>query len=106
MILRVNQGFTRITGYSTHEAVGQTPAMLASGRHDSRFFNAMWLSLQADDRWEGEIWNRHRDGTIFPCRLTIQAVRDEQGEVRNFVGALFDISRQKSAEAELAFLDR
>lgn len=106
VILRVNRGFTRITGYTADEAVGKTPALLASGRHDNVFYDDMWCGLRAHDRWEGEIWNRHRDGTIFPCRLTIQAVRDEQGEVRNFVGALFDISRQKSAEAELAFLDR
>ncbi len=106
VILRVNQGFTHITGYTAADVVGNTPRLLSSGRHDSHFFDAMWQSLLADDRWEGEVWNRHRDGTVFPCRLTIQAVRDSQGDVRNYVGALFDISRQKNAEAELAFLDR
>lgn len=103
-ILNVNRAFTNITGYSASEAIGKTPAFLNSGRQSKEFYVKMWRSLESSLRWEGEIWNRHKNGDVFPERLTIQAVLDEQGAVRNYVAAFSDLSELKSAEAQVEFL--
>lgn len=103
-ILNVNRAFTKITGYSASEAVGRTPGFLRSGRQSEEFYAQMWSSLHKSLRWEGEIWNRHKNGGVFPERLTIQVVLDEQGEVRNYVAAFADLSELKSAEARVEFL--
>ncbi|HEX5345169.1 MAG TPA: EAL domain-containing protein [Duganella sp.] len=108
MILKVNQAFTRITGYSADEAIGRTPAMLSSGRHDPAFYKAMWQIIARDDSWEGEIWNRRKNGEIYPEHLSIAAVRDEMGDITHYVGALTDITLSKAANEEirnLAFYD-
>jgi diguanylate cyclase (GGDEF)-like protein/PAS domain S-box-containing protein len=108
VILRVNQAFTRITGYTAEEAVGQTPRLLASGRHDQAFYAAMWKSITSEGNWEGEIWNRRKDGSIYPEHLTITAVKDTDGHVANFVATLRDITASKAAAEEikkLAFHD-
>ncbi|RZT11104.1 PAS domain S-box-containing protein/diguanylate cyclase (GGDEF) domain-containing protein [Duganella sp. CF402] len=108
MILKVNQAFTRITGYPPEETIGRTPAMLRSGRHDPAFYKAMWQIISRDDSWEGEIWNRRKNGEIYPEHLSIAAVRDEQGEITHYVGALTDITLSKAANDEirnLAFYD-
>ena len=107
-ILRVNRAFTAITGFSAEEAIGQTPRILASGRHDRAFFASLWAELIAQGHWEGEVWNRRKTGEIFPEWITISAVRDEHGVVTHYVGTLSDISAQKAAEEairELAFYD-
>jgi PAS domain S-box-containing protein len=109
VILRVNRAFTEITGYSADEAIGQTPHMLSSGRHDPGFYDAMWDSLARTGNWQGEIWNRRKNGEIFPEWLSITAVRDAQGEITNYVGTFADITERKAAEneiAQLAFYDQ
>ena len=109
VILRVNQAFTRITGYSAEEAIGNTPGyLLKSGRHDGAFYQEMWACLARDHHWQGEIWNRRKDGSVFPEWLTITAVTDEHGQITHYVAAFSDTSRNKKAEAEihnLAFYD-
>jgi diguanylate cyclase (GGDEF)-like protein/PAS domain S-box-containing protein len=108
VILKVNQAFTRITGYSEAEAVGQTPALLKSGRHDPVFYQTMWSSIHRDKYWQGEIWNRRKSGEIYPERLAISAVLDDQGDVTHYVAAFSDISHDKHAQSEiqhLAFTD-
>jgi diguanylate cyclase (GGDEF)-like protein/PAS domain S-box-containing protein len=108
VILRVNQAFTRMTGYSAEEAVGQTPFMLESGRHDADFYRAMWTSIDRKGFWEGEIWDRRKDGEVYPKWLTISAVKDSDGTVTNYVGMQYDITERKRAEErieELAFFD-
>ncbi|MBP8183803.1 MAG: PAS domain S-box protein, partial [Rhodoferax sp.] len=87
VILRVNRAFTDITGYSAQEAVGQTPRLLSSGRHDPHFYQAMWHDIQQTGKWQGEIWNRHKDGNVFPEWLTVTAVTNEAGQVTHYVGA-------------------
>ena len=107
-ILRVNRAFSEITGYSADEAVGQTPHMLSSGRHDVSFYETMWDSLVRTGSWQGEIWNRRKNGEEFPEWLSITAVRDSNGEVTNYVGTFADITERKAAEneiAQLAFYD-
>jgi diguanylate cyclase (GGDEF)-like protein/PAS domain S-box-containing protein len=107
-ILRVNRAFTEITGYSAEEAVGQTPHLLSSGRHDLAFYETMWDSLVRTGSWQGEIWNRRKNGEEFPEWLSITAVKDSNGEVTNYVGTFADITDRKAAEneiAQLAFYD-
>jgi len=107
-ILRTNQAFTRITGYSAEEALGQNPRLLASGRHDAAFYRVMWDNLATRGNWQGEIWNRRRDGEIYPEWLSISAVKDAAGQVGHYVATFFDISARKTAEQQinnLAFYD-
>lgn len=100
----VNQAFTRITGYSTAEALGQTPKMLHSGRHDSAFYSAIWRTLDERGHWQGEIWNRRKSGEIYPEWLSISAVPDERGQRSNYVGVFTDISQHKQTQDRLDFL--
>jgi diguanylate cyclase (GGDEF)-like protein/PAS domain S-box-containing protein len=108
VILRVNQAFTEITGYSAEECVGQTPKLLSSGRHNAAFYAAMRQSLERSGSWQGEIWNRRKNAEIFPEWLTISAVIDNEGRVTHYVSTLTDISLRKAAQEEiqqLAFYD-
>ena len=108
VILRVNQAFTEITGYSAEECIGQTPKLLSSGRHDAAFYTAMRQSLERQGSWQGEIWNRRKNAEIFPEWLTISAVTDNEGRVTHYVSTLADISLRKAAQEEiqkLAFYD-
>lgn len=108
VILRINQAFIDITGYTTEEAVGQTPGLLNSGRHDAKFYAAMHESIQRARSWQGEIWNRRKNGDIHPEWLTITAVTDSAGTLTHYVSTLTDISQRKAAEEEiqhLAFYD-
>ncbi len=108
VILRVNHAFTEITGYTAEEAVGQTPRLLKSGRHDAVFYATMWENIRRNGSWQGEIWNRRKNGEVYPELLTITAVRGEAGEVTNYVATLDDITLRKAAEEQirnLAFYD-
>lgn len=108
VILRVNQACTRITGYSAEELVGNTPRILKSGRHDKAFFRAMWETIGSTGGWQGEIWDRRKNGEESPKWLTISAVKDERGVVTHYVGAQIDITEQKKAEdkiRDLAYFD-
>ncbi|MGR7920860.1 PAS domain S-box protein [Zobellella denitrificans] len=100
-IIRVNPAVTLITGYNTEELLGQTPALLASGRHDADFFEAMWHRLATEDHWRGEIWNRRKNGEIYPQWLAISALRDRQGRISHYVAVFSDISQLKADTAEL-----
>ncbi|WP_232322377.1 EAL domain-containing protein [Methylomonas lenta] len=108
LILRVNSAFTRITGYSQEEVIGKNPSLLKSGKHDASFYAAMWESINNQGMWEGEIWNRRKDGEVYPEYLNITAVKDNNGLVTNYVATFTDISQIKAAEIEirnLAFYD-
>jgi len=108
IILRVNQAFTGITGYSAEEAIGKTPSILRSGRHDATFYAAMWKKLNKYGAWEGEVWNMRKNGEVYPENLMITAVKDLSGIVTNYVATLTDITLRKTAEDEirsLAFYD-
>ena len=102
-IIAVNKAFTRIMGYEEEEVLGKGPNVISSGRHDGSFYKKMWDSLKKKGHWEGEIWNRRKDGTVFPERLSISKVENEQGDVSNYVGVFIDITQQKLTEEKLVF---
>ncbi len=107
-ILRVNSAFIECTGYSAEELVGKTPRMLQSGRHDAAFFREMWESINRVGGWQGEIWDRRKNGEVYPKWLSISAVTGADGVVSHYVGAHHDITERKIAEErirELAFFD-
>ncbi|NWF38585.1 EAL domain-containing protein [Mariprofundus sp. NF] len=101
VIVRVNKAFTRLTGYSSEDALGQTPAMLKSGRQDKAFYQRMWSILLKKGFWQGEMWNKRKNGSIYVELLTITAVVAPDGRVRNYVGTFSDISRSKETEAKI-----
>jgi len=108
LVLRVNQAFSRITGYAPEEIIGKNPSVLSSGLQDAKFYAEMWESIVGTGAWEGEILNRRKNGEVFPEHLTITSVKDSNGSIANYVAAFDDISKNKSAEAEiknLAFYD-
>lgn len=103
-ILRVNKAFTAVTGYRADEAIGQNPRMLSSGYHGRHFYEQMYRALEQDNQWKGEIWNRRKDGTVFPELLTISGVRDHRKQLTHYVAIFSDISAQKAAEKEIRHL--
>ncbi|MET0069670.1 MAG: EAL domain-containing protein [Candidatus Thiodiazotropha sp.] len=103
-VLEVNDAFCRITGYPREEILGQNPRILASGRHDKAFYIAMWRSLLDEGHWRGEIWNRRKDGEVYPENLTISTVRYEDGSTSHYIGLFSDISEQKAHQTELEYI--
>lgn len=109
VILRVNRAFVETTGYAPEEAIGQTPRILQSGRHDAGFYREMWRAISTTGMWQGEVWDRRKNGEIYPKWLTISAIRDESGAVTHYIGTHFDITERKASEERikaLAFYDQ
>lgn len=100
-ILDVNAAFSRITGYSRAEILGQNPRILNSGRQSKEFYQQMWEQILTAGFWEGEIWNRRKDGNIYAQNLTVVAVNDSEGEVSHYISLFSDITRQKRNEEQL-----
>ncbi|MES2879976.1 MAG: EAL domain-containing protein [Pseudomonadota bacterium] len=101
VILRVNPSFTRLTGYSSAEAIGKTMAMVASGRHDRLFYQRMWEALNEKGCWQGEIWNKRKNGQVYAEMLSITAIAEPDRGVTYYVGSFTDITEDKEAEAEI-----
>jgi len=97
----VNKKFEEITGYVFSEVVGKNPVLLSSGQHNRAFYETMWQTLKQDGVWQGEIWNRKKDGTVYPEWLTINEVRDKAGRLIHYVGLMNDLSQQKATEQEI-----
>ncbi len=107
-ILRVNKAFTEITRFSAQQVIGKNPRILKSGRHDEAFFRDYWHQLLRNGKFEGEIWNRRKNGEIYPEWQTVTAVRNDLGEVSHYVSVLSDITEKKDAENKIhnmAFYD-
>ncbi|HRY18482.1 MAG TPA: PAS domain S-box protein [Candidatus Competibacteraceae bacterium] len=100
-ILRINQAFTRITGYSAEEALGKNPRMLSSKQHDETFYRAMWQRIEQDGSWRGEIYNKRKDGSVYPQSLSITAVKDTKDKATHYVAHFVDISERKKNEQSL-----
>ena len=108
VVLRVNKAFTSITGYCAEDVVGQYPKLYSSGRHDKAFYVEMWRSINKTGAWQGEIWNRRKNGEVYPQHLIITAVQDASGIVTNYVATFTDITMSKAASEEinsLAYFD-
>ncbi|MCK6413901.1 MAG: EAL domain-containing protein [Azonexus sp.] len=98
-IVEVNPAFTQFCGYSREEVLGQHPRLLCSGKHDAGFYRQMWQRIAINDHWEGEVWNRRKNGDIYPALLSIAAVRNRSGRITHYTGMIFDLSQHKKVEA-------
>jgi len=104
IIQQVNAAFTEITGYQPEEVLGRTPSLLRSNHHDKAFYEAMWKSVAKIDRWQGEVWNRRKDGSVYLQWLSINCVRNEQGKIINYISVIHDLSELRAKEAEIQHL--
>lgn len=108
IILRVNRAFCDDTGYSAEDVVGMNPRILKSGRHSDEFYSEMWAAIRTDGVWQGEIWDRRKNGEVYPKWMTLTAIKNPQGVVTHYVSTQIDITDRKAAEDEiksLAFYD-
>lgn len=103
-IVAVNEAFTRITGYTRQDVMGKDPAILSSGRQGEEFYVEMWERLKAYGHWSGEIWNRRKDGLVFPEWLSLRLVRNEKGEVVNHIAAFTDVTEARLQEERIRHL--
>lgn len=104
LIVHVNPAFMRITGYQREEVLGQRPSLFKSGRHSVDFYQQMFATLDRENQWSGEIWNRRKSGEIYPQWQTIRVIHDDQGQRSHFVAVFSDISAIKHSEQELMHL--
>ncbi|WP_026431298.1 putative bifunctional diguanylate cyclase/phosphodiesterase [Paracidovorax oryzae] len=100
-ILSVNSAFTRLMGYGEAELLGRTPRLFKSGRHGRAFYEAMWEELGRTGHWQGEIWNRRKNGEVFPERMSLSSVRNGRGEVTHYVCLFTDISQEHEQRRRL-----
>lgn len=103
-ILSVNPAFTRITGYEEDELRGKNPSVLSSGRQDKNFYERMWTSLNTTGYWQGELWNRRKDGEIYAEWLTISVIKDSDEKIKNYIAVFADITSSKVQHDEFEFL--
>lgn len=104
VILSVNPSFTKLTGYTSQDSVGKNPKMLHSGRQPPEFYAQMWQTLARHGYWQGEIWNRRKNGEVYVETLAITAVHDEAGNVSHYVGIFSDITAFKEQQQRLEYL--
>ena len=105
-ILQVNRAFSEITGYSSQEVIGKTPAILNSKRHSPEYYESMFKAIETHHYWSGEIYNRRKDGSVFPEHLTIQSVLDDDNKPIYYIASFIDISLQKNAEEKVRYLTK
>ena len=103
-IVAVNAAFEQVTGYTEREVLGRNPRLLMSGRHDCAFHKAIWASLESSGSWRGEIWNRRKNGQVYPERMAINAVRDDDGAISAYVAVSTDLSALRAAHHQVDFL--
>ena len=107
-IIRINPAFSKITGYSEADIIGKKPNILKSGQHDDQFFAEMWTALNQNGVWQGEVWNRRKNGEIYPELLTISTLKDSSDSIVEYIAIFADISDRKQDEEQirrLAFYD-
>lgn len=101
LIKTINPAFTRITGFTLEEVVGRNPSMLSSGRHEPLFYQDMWQEIRQAGSWSGEIWNRRKNGSVYPEWLSVSVVTDDNGEPSEYVAVFSDITKRKNDEAQI-----
>ena len=100
----INRAFTHITGYTENEVLGRNPKMLASGQHDRNFYTTMWEAIEREGRWQGEIWNRRKNGALYPEWLLIQTMRDSKNNLTHYIGTFTDLTERKETEERVKWL--
>ena len=105
-ITHVNPSFTRITGYDEDEVLGADPGILKSGRQSRAFYERMWSELRARGHWQGELWNRRKNGEIYPEWMSISAIRDSAGRLQNYAAVFTDLTEIRRSQEELERLQR
>ena len=100
-IVFVNKAFCNITKYEEKDVIGKNPSILKSGLHNKKFYKDMWKNLESRGHWKGEIWNKQKNDTIFPELLSINTLKDENGEIENYIAIFTDISEIKKSEAKM-----
>jgi diguanylate cyclase (GGDEF)-like protein/PAS domain S-box-containing protein len=103
-VIAVNPAFYKITEYTEEEIIGNDPRMLSSGRHDAKFYQAMWRAIEETGMWQGEIWNRRKGGELYPEWLSIGTVKNAHNEIINYIAVFSDITKRKEAEAHIEHL--
>lgn len=103
-VLSLNSAFTKLTGYTEKDIVGKNPSILGSGRHDPAFYSRMWDSLRKHGFWEGEIWNRHKNGELYPEWMSISAIKNHKGELSHYIGIFSVLAEQQGTEERLRTL--
>ncbi len=103
-IVSVNAAFCEITGYSADEVAGRNPKILSSGKHDAKFYQAMWRDLREAGRWSGEVWNRRKNGEIYAELLTVNTVKNDRGELTHYVAIFADITEHKQIQEHVRYL--
>jgi diguanylate cyclase (GGDEF)-like protein/PAS domain S-box-containing protein len=103
-ILEVNNAFSRLTGYAADEVRGRDPRLLSSGRSAPEAYRAMWQSIRNTGQWQGEIWDRRKDGSVYPKWLSISTIRGADGNIEHYIGSFVDISERKAAEEKINHL--
>ena len=100
-IQHINAAVSQITGYEPIEVVGKTPSLFSSGRHSKDFYANMWQCIKHKNEWQGEVWNRRKNGDIYPEWLSVSALRDDYGQVSHYIGVFSDITERKAQEERI-----
>lgn len=103
-VQQINAAFTEITGYTPEEMLGKTPRVLRSEHHDQAFYDAMWQSIADTDRWQGEVWNRRKDGSVYLQWLSINCVRNARGNIEHYISIFHDLSELRAKDAKIQHL--
>lgn len=103
-ILTVNAAFTMLTGYSQDEVAGQDPRILSAGRTSREDYKRMWAAIKEKSFWQGEIWDRRKDGGVYPKWLSVSVIRDEQGDIRYHIAHFTDVSTERATEAKIHYM--
>ncbi len=102
--ISINPAFTKITGYPPEEVIGKNPRFMSSGRHDDAFYERFWETLTTSGYWQGELWDRRKNGDEYPKWLSIVAVKDAQERIQNYIAVFSDISERKAADERINFM--
>ena len=103
-IVQINRAFTRMTGYSEDDVIGKNPRHFSSGKHGKSFYQSMWREIKIDGRWHGEIWDRRKNGEVYPKWLNISTVHDSSGNIINYIGIFSDLTERKATEKKIELL--